>query len=143
MELPHMADIPRQSSFNAWYSRNADDFNAKRRQRYHEDPTLRIKARTQAAAYRKAQAEAGTLPEQRGLFNTSARVAALVGISTQTLRNWEARYLIPRATHGQAHRLYTPHQTSLLMAMAEVSDNPAQFAQARRAVFMHWADLDV
>jgi len=126
----------RSSSFGAWYSTNAEDFNRLRRERYQANPALRQVARARAAAYRQRVSD--SIPEQRDGLNTTARVAYYLGISPQTLRNWEARYLIPKARYGNAHRLYTDRQMELLKAMTEVSISTAAFADARRAVFRLW-----
>jgi DNA-binding transcriptional regulator YiaG len=135
MESP-MTERSRSSSFGAWYETNADDFNAKRRERYQADPTLRSLARARAAAYRQRMSD--SIPDQREGLNTTARVAYYLGISPQTLRNWEARYLIPKARYGNAHRLYTDRQMELLKAMSEHPTNTLAFAEARRALFRLW-----
>lgn len=131
-----MADRSRHDSFNDWYSRNAADFNARRRQRYHDNPEVRLIARTRAANYRERALS--TVPEQRDGLNTSARVASQLKISPQTLRNWEARYLIPKARYGNTHRLYTDHQVELLRSMVAHPTNSPEFKEARRAVFQLW-----
>lgn len=132
-----MAERSRQDSFNNWYAKNAADFNAKRRARYHADPTVRFNARVRAAQYRQRGAE---LPDQRDGFNTSARVASQLNISPQTLRNWEARYLIPKARYGNRHRLYTDFQVELLRDMVAHPIHSEEFKEARRAVFRLWEE---
>lgn len=131
-----MAERSRQDSFNDWYARNATDFNAKRRLRYQENPEVRFNARVRAASYR--QRALSTIPEQRDGLNTSARVASQLKISPQTLRNWESRYLIPKARYGNAHRLYTDRQIELLREMVAHPTNSEEFKNARRAVFKLW-----
>lgn len=131
-----MTERSRQNSFNDWYGRNATDFNARRRERYHSDPTIRVIARQRAAEYRQRASD--VVPEPRNGLNTSARVAAYLDISPQTLRNWSARYLIPKALYGTHHRLYTDHQMELLKAMVIHPTNSDEFKDARRQVFKLW-----
>lgn len=131
-----MTERSRQDSFNDWYARNAADFNAKRRERYHSDPQSRALARARAASYRERAYS--TVPEQRDGMNTSARVASQLKISPQTLRNWEARLLIPKARYGNAHRLYTDHQINLLRSMVAHPTSSPEFKDARRMMFKFW-----
>jgi DNA-binding transcriptional regulator YiaG len=134
-----MTERSRSSSFGAWYETNADDFNEKRRKRYQSDPVFRAIAQARAKGYRQRMSD--SIPDQRDGLNTSARVAYYLGISPQTLRNWEARYLIPKARYGNSHRLYTDRQMELLKAMTECSISTSAFAEARRAVFKLWDTL--
>lgn len=127
----------RQGSFNNWYAKNAANFNNKRRQRYHADSKVREAARARAAEYRQ---RASDVPEQRDGLNTTARVAVALGISPQTLRNWEARHLIPRATFGSRHRLYSDHQVVLLKPLTHFPHNSDKFKDVRREAFLHWND---
>lgn len=139
--MESMTERARQrSSFNAWYDRNAASYNAERKRRYHEDPEIREEARLAAANYRKRVAEGGVeLPALRGGLYTSARVAALLGISTQTLRNWEARGMIPKPTLPGKHRLYTKRQVELLSALI-AAETRSEFEIARTNLFVEWEE---
>ena len=111
-----MADRERSNeSFNKWYGTHAETFNASRKERYANDPELRARARAAAKAYRDKQAEGRTdLPPLRAGLATSSRVALIIGITRQTLMNWEERGLIPKPTTRGKHRLYTENQVDLL-----------------------------
>lgn len=133
-----------RSSFNGWYDRNAEAYNAERRRRYQVDAEVREKARKAAAEYRRrVSGGTGELPALRNGLHTSARVAAALGVSTQTLRNWEARGLIPEPSISSKHRLYTEGQVNLLKKMVEASDSRAEFEVARTNLFVEWEDAGV
>jgi hypothetical protein len=136
-----MPERTRQNdSFRAWYDRNGTSYNVARQERYKVDPVIRARARLNAALYRKRVRDEGYVPPPRqGLF-TSAGVAAVLKISTQTLRNWEGKGLIPHATHGGKRRRYTATQLKLLQWLLEVRD---AVADARRViVFEQWNTVD-
>jgi DNA-binding transcriptional regulator YiaG len=109
-----MTDNSRANSFNKWYGEHADAFNARRQEAYAKDPEMRAKARAAAKAYRQKTAGSTDIPEARGGLSTSTRVARILGITRQTLMNWETRGLIPKPTTPGKHRLYTDRQLDLL-----------------------------
>lgn len=128
------------SSFNSWYGRKSQEYNKDRRERYQTDPAFREKARLQAAAYRqRLRNENFPVPERRKGLNTSTRVAALLKVSTQTLRNWEAKGVIPKASNGGKHRLYTDHQVALLESFFEIiRAEPDSYEAYHTVIFNVW-----
>lgn len=134
--------VRQRSSHASWYARHAEEHNARRQERYANDADVRQKARAQAARYRKKVAAEGLLPRLRDGLYTTARVAAILVVSAQTLRNWEAKGSIPKATNGGKQRLYTEHQVTLLAAwaQAERDGDRLQKEQARQGLFGLWTE---
>lgn len=127
------------SRFKNWYERHGAAFNAERRARYKNDPQLRRRAQEAATRYRTQTVLRGEEPERREGLWTTAGVAYQLGVSPQTLRNWEARGLIPKATHGGKHRLYSIQQVQLLASFH--SWLMAKHDHLSDYVFAHWNDL--
>ncbi len=137
MDIP-MSDA-RRNSFNSWYERKGEEYNAQRRKRYQDNPELRAKARQQAAIYRQTIRNEDHGPYgMRDDFYTTTGVADILGISNQTLRNWESKHLIPKATYGDKHRLYSQDQVDLLVTMVNASGDSDNFNHARRILFSQW-----
>ena len=135
-----MIDRTRQQAvFKSWYDRNRQAFNDKRRKRYRQDPEARLIAQQSAAAYR-TRPRGDEEPERREGLWTTTGVAYQLGISAQTLRNWEARGLIPVASYGVKHRLYSTGQVELLALFhyCVSSKDPACDAVIAQ-VFDQWA----
>lgn len=135
-----MTERTRQNdSFNAWYSRRKSSYNETRRERYQKDSDFRERARLQASQYRQRIRDENHVPERRQGLSTSTRVASLLKVSTQTLRNWEARGVIPKANHGGKHRLYTDSQVGLLESFFEiVREDPKSYAEYHKIMFKIW-----
>lgn len=114
-------------TFNSWYEKNKDDYNAKRRERYQRDKGYRRKALKNSRRYR----DEGAIGRQNErnmvrVFNgeevevfTISAVAEQVGRTAQTIRKWEARGMIPKPVFKSRTRLYTQHQINLLILFAE------------------------
>jgi len=120
-------------SFQQWYQANGERLNEKRKARYHADPEYRekvLKQNQESRAKRKEEARKQPRPprppqpsrlerpiemEVEGVVQrvfTTGAVAKQLGCSVQTLRQWEAKGVIPetplRAEHGSSRdRLYT------------------------------------
>jgi DNA-binding transcriptional regulator YiaG len=136
MDDAHFTNATFTDSFRQWYGRNAETYNETRKERYANDPDFREAAIKQAARYReKAKAE-GIVPEPRNGLYSSAAVAAFLGVSTQTLRNWEARGVIPKATFGKKQRQYTRTQMHLIRAVVQASTATVEEEKAR--MWAHW-----
>ena len=125
-----------------------DAYNAKRRKQYADDPKARLKALIRSRRYRE-QLRAGHTPdpsEQYREINAELhRVYALpeaarsIGISPQTIRNWENRALIPEAMREGRRRVYTQQQIDLLKVFAKVpNDNRKERLIAADYVFDNW-----
>jgi hypothetical protein len=102
-----------RDSFRQWYNRNATAYNQERQRRYSSDPDARIAAQLRASEYRERVRNGHVPKAKNGLYST-AFVALYLSVSTQTIRNWEAKGLIPKAIHGGKRRLYTWAQLLLL-----------------------------
>jgi DNA-binding transcriptional regulator YiaG len=137
------SESTRQSkAFKAWYDSKGATYNEARRQKYHTDKERREKARLQAAEYRQSVKETGKLPElRRGLY-TISHLAAVLRISMQTVRNWEAKGMIPKTNQPGKHRLYTPEQVRLLLQLLKLplktEDDQIKFDHFHTLVFQRW-----
>ncbi len=113
-----------------WYGNNRDEYNAKRREEYANNPEAREKARIRAAGRRQAQHDGVVTVPTRVLYRdvngrqmrvySTGQVAAMMARSAQMLRNWENGGLIPLSTFPDTHRLYTKGQATKLVALADV-----------------------
>jgi hypothetical protein len=136
------AKDPPKSTFNSWYIRHSAKYNKSRSKRYKTDAEFREKARANAAAYRESVKEKGIQIKKTpaGRYS-SAVVAGLLDVSTQTLRNWELRGRIPVAVYGGKKREYTPAQLKLIRASVEADRKGCPDAERVRAVmFAQWDD---
>lgn len=142
--MQNMIERTRQNdSFNAWYSRRKASYNEERRERYQQDSEFRERARLQAAKYRQRIRDDNHIPDRRQGLSTSTRVAALLKVSTQTLRNWEARGVIPKTTQGGKHRLYTDHQVGVLESFFEIiRADPSSYEAYHTIIFNIWNKPD-
>ena len=114
-------------TFRKWYAKNGADLNAKRRQRYAEDPSYRDKAKVSSGMSRQRRKERGGVAETSVLrvvdgkeiemFRVSA-VGEMIGKSPDTIRLWCRKGWIPNGEAGE-HRLYHLHQIKLLKVLAE------------------------
>ena len=129
-----------RGNYRTWYGNHVEEFNARRREKYRNDAEVRNKAIEQAATYRRTMRETGGIPNKRGNYNTSTRVAAIFGMHRQTLLNWEAKNFIPKPTVSGKHRLYSDAQVELLLAVVESSGDREQFEKARTNMFVRWHD---
>lgn len=124
------------SSFNAWYERHAESFNEERKQKYASDPELRERARVAAKDYRQRRSARTDIPDtNKAGLSTSSRVAAILGITRQTLMNWEGRGLVPRP-QGK-HRLYTEKQVDLLEDLHQSLNTP-DLESAKSELWQQW-----
>lgn len=126
-----------RDSVRRWYAAHAEQYNAERRVRYQADSQLRQKAREYAAAYRKGAATR-VLKLRNGL-NTSSRVAEFLGITRQTLLNWESKGVIPKPIYPGKHRLYNDLQLELLHNMVSSGSDRREFEVTRQTLFDQWS----
>jgi hypothetical protein len=75
-------------------------------------------------------------------FNEARRGKPVLRISAQTVRNWEARGMIPKPNHPGKHRLYSAEQVLLLLWLIrlplETEDEHVEFEHFRTLVFQRW-----
>lgn len=127
-----------ENHFKKWYERNKKKFNADRKKKYQANAELRAKARQAAAEYRTRTS--GDEPEKRNGLFTAPGAAFEIGVSAQTLRNWEAKGLIPASSHGDKHRLYTPYQVQLMTHVYKAVNDKRldDYSDVINYVFRHW-----
>lgn len=105
-----------------WYSKNREEYNALRRERYAKDAAARKKAKERAARYRAEKPAIEhelyrDLNGERKRVYSTGQVAVRMGRSPQMLRNWEKAELIPPSLFSDTHRLYTEAQLVMLIAL--------------------------
>jgi len=112
--------------FKTWYAKNKEDFNAKRRARYANDPEYRAKQRARTEEWKARQrelrrAERGDAPRTRDrtimvecaggkvAMHTIGVFSERVGKSIVTLRSWERKGFLPESPFrsSRGDRLYT------------------------------------
>lgn len=108
--------------FKKWHEGSKDDFNAKRRDRYANDPAYRER---QQEYNRKRQErikeERGgrTLREVNGVEIECVRMSELAkmcGTNMDAIRRYEKSGYIPKPTIPGSHRLYTNGQAAMVKA---------------------------
>ncbi len=112
------------STFNRWYGRHSDEFNQKRRDRYHTDAKYRARVLKQAARTRKKPKvdrdprwkdvviEGQTIP-----VLSVGELAIQIERSPQLIRVWEKKEVIPKPLLPGGARLYTRKQVKLIVAL--------------------------
>ena len=108
--------------FTDWYEKNKEEFNRKRRLRYHTDPKYREdRLQEVKRGYRRNQAtnigrDRRVLHANGRRFLSIGRLAEVLNRSVQTVREYHYNGVIPDATHVDARgwRLYTTYQVQLL-----------------------------
>jgi len=113
-------------TFQRWYQKNGGQLNAKRRQRYADDPEYRERAKAVSRVARTRRKERGGVSEttvmriingvEVELYRVSA-AAEMIGKSPDTIRLWCRKGWIPDGETGE-HRLYRLHQIKLLKTLA-------------------------
>lgn len=120
------------SSSLQWYRNHRTEHNETRREKYADDPKVRLKAKQQAQRYRE-RLRAGYTPEpaeqyreidgkKQRVFSTGG-VARALGVSTTTIRKWENFALVPEAAREGSRRWYTERQKNLLLVFSKVNRN--------------------
>lgn len=110
--------------FRRYYNENRDEYNAKRREKYHTDKEAREKARQRSREYRAAgkPVERQLTRELSGrnvkVFSTG-QIAQEMGRTPQMLRNWEKEGMVPESVFPDKHRLYTAKQKRMIMGLGE------------------------
>ena len=133
--MSDITDDKQRNIFKDWYVRNAKIFNASRRARYQQDAAYRADVQRRSAAYRKKSA--GSVPTSRNGLVSTTYVAALCGVSQQTIRNWEVTGVIPVASFGTKKRLYTSEQAHLIADWYHSFDSESEY-EAAQEMFLQW-----
>jgi hypothetical protein len=120
------AAVPKKAKFNykAWYKKNGAARNAKRRERYHDDPIYRSKVIAVSTAYKKQhpQSPKGSFKVVNGSEVPVLRIGAFAKIlhrTVLTIRNWQRDGFLPMPTAGTTtHRVYLHSQLELTKKLA-------------------------
>jgi len=122
--------ISEASSFKSWYSKNKGALSKKRKARYAQDKEYRDAIINHQREYR----EANPPPSRAGRARFKeiggkevevvriGKVAASIGRSDQTIRDWELGGIIPEPSIIGSHRYYTLKQVALLKELADLID---------------------
>lgn len=101
-------------AFKLWYQKNRKKLALRRRKRYHSDPKYRRAAIERSAEYKRRRRE--TL---RGDRRPIGEVAQALGVTTATLRRWEAAGYFPKSGSWSKHRRFTDAQVKLLGTLSK------------------------
>ena len=108
--------------FKQWYENNKDEYNAKRRQKYAENPEVRSKAIARSQRYKGRRDSTKTYVvkvidgKQIHMYPTGS-AAKIIGVHHNTIPNWEKRGLIPEPILREHRRFYTSHQLSQMVVL--------------------------
>lgn len=87
----------------------------RRRRRYHEDPSFRLRVLRSVARYEGR--DTSYLPEEKKTCYTSRELCDLCEVSIETLDRYQQIGIIPLPTYPSANRVYWPHQALLVMRL--------------------------
>lgn len=116
-----MSEETETKGFKKWYDKNKAALNAKRTQRYSDDPEYREKIKERArvaSAKRRAENKGKVTREMNGVQVEVVKmrdVAALCGIDPETIRKDESKGHVPKMSFKGSHRVYTLKQRDLLV----------------------------
>jgi len=139
-----------KTPFQSWYEKNKEEFNRKRREKYHKDPEAREKAlensRRQRQKTQTGESPKPKEPQTRTLGDKKVRVysiseaAKMIGRSIATIRSWERRKLIPKTVFEGTTRYYTKNQINLLKWMVDEGEKaPSKMLQYH--AYMNCSDV--
>lgn len=102
------------SKFQQWYSKleNRDSLNKRRRERYAKDKKYRTKALAATRDWRKRNP---VVPVKKPkTYLTISEFSAAVGCDPQTIRDLEAKGMLPPAGGPKSHRRYLKKHVKLV-----------------------------
>ena len=108
-----------------WYHRNKEEYNARRRERYANDPELRQKARERAKKQKRTASTRTLKRELNGKLVdvfTTGQIAHAIGLTPQTVRNWVREGLVPDSVFEDKHLLFTKVQSNMIIKLKSVLD---------------------
>ena len=109
--------LPKKSSSMRWYENHREEHNARRRERYRNNPKYREailrdkRKRSKLATIKPRMHWVGAT--QVKVWTTGA-IASELGCSGQLIRTWEANGYVPLPTVKGVHRLYLQHQRDII-----------------------------
>jgi hypothetical protein len=111
--------------YAGWYAENSQDVNAKRRERYQKDIAYREVVKTRARERKRevlAMRNGRVLREINGkqvLVYPVTWICRESGFTSQYIRDLEVKGWIPGTTFFDATRVYSEHQTRMIMQLLE------------------------
>jgi hypothetical protein len=122
-----LARTKARANWHRWYQNNKKTHNAKRKQRYAEDPQFREKVLEAQKELRsrapKAEADGRQFRKIKGkeveVFRIG-HVARVIERDIQVIRLWEREEKIPKPSIPGGHRYYTATQVELLKEFAQL-----------------------
>ena len=126
LQTATIGDEKSKKKFRNWYANNRNEFNAKRREKYAEDPGVRDKARANARHQRAKVSDPDTGPVLRVVSGRTLKVyraaaaGAMIGRSPETIRTWIRNGWVPDVDDGWTHRTFTKGQINLMRRLANV-----------------------
>ena len=138
---PIPEEVRKRKSVRKWYSKHKDEYNKKRRERYHTDPEYRKRAIKASRETRKRRAKSNTSNvTMRDYHGTQVQVFSIgkaaeqIGRTAWVIRSWEVDGTIPKALpeFSESARFYTEHQVELLKWLSEelTKAGPSNMAQS-------------
>jgi len=129
--------------YQKWYQTHKEEFAARRKLRYKNDPVYREsirerQARSRIANPRQAARGEPSLRNVGGAMVEVFRIGALssmIGRAQQTIRKWEEQGVIPTPSIRAGHRYYTKNQVMLLKELVELVDELRYDRRALAAAF--------
>lgn len=120
----------KESPFKKWYSTNKESLSDTRKARYKNDAAYREEVLERQRKYREDHPTPSRAGESRIKTVNGKKVevfriteaGTMIGRCDQTLRDWEAKGIIPKPTVQSAHRYYTKFQVTLLKELADLID---------------------
>jgi DNA-binding transcriptional regulator YiaG len=149
-------DADREKS-RRWYRVHRATHNKNRAKAYKADKDLQTKARERAARLRASKKHRTVFQVVRlesGVGYTFDHVAHLVGVTEQTIRNWESKgYALP-PTVSTRPRIYTGAQVNLLKSLKlaidlasagtrKIDENNPRMVAAVNNIIEEWSDGNI
>lgn len=150
-----MAD-EKPTPYQKWYAVNKERLSVRRKQLYNSNPELREKIKERQKRYRESnpsrskagQTKVRMIDGKDHVVHRIGEAAVLISRDEQTIRNWEAKGLIPRPSVPGVHRYYTATQISLMCELREVIDDlrynkgafPSALKEQSEKLLTHWKD---
>jgi len=112
-----------EKSFKEWYGDNKEDYNAKRRARYHGDKEYRKRVQSYTRRYREGRPQKESISGGVFMIKVNGKtvkgyrtgaVAVKLGVKAEAIRYLEKKGYILKAVVSGKNRTYTFRQISLI-----------------------------
>lgn len=127
-----------------WYAENGEDVNAKRRERYLTDSEYREKVKDRARERKRAllAMRKGRVPRDIGgtviLVYPITWLCREADVTSQHIRDLEAKGWIPHATFDDMTRVYSEHQTKLILQLLAAIASGSKSGAIRARMQTQW-----